>query len=291
VPRVALATCREVPGLLDDEGRLLQERLRARGVDAEPAVWDDADVAWSAFDLVVVRSTWDYPAHHDAFVAWAEAVGRVTALHNPAPVLAWSTDKHYLLELADAGLPVVPSAVVEPGDDPAAHPYGGVEHVVKPCVSAGSRDTLRCGADETERSAAHVRALLDAGRSVLVQPYLAAVDEVGETAVVAIDGTPSHAVRKGALLASGGGLVDGLFAAEDISAREPSPAEWAVAEQVLGHLAHHLSGPLLYARVDLLPGPDGPQVLEVELAEPSLFLDHAPGAADRLADAVVRRLR
>ncbi|MEJ2861267.1 ATP-grasp domain-containing protein [Actinomycetospora flava] len=285
--RVALATSREVPGLLDDEGRLLQERLRALGVDAEPAVWDDEHVAWASYDLVVVRSTWDYPARHAAFLAWADAVSRVTALHNPAPVLAWTTDKHYLLELAAAGLPVVPSAVLEPGHDPAAHPYRDVEHVVKPCVSAGSRDTLRCGPDEGTRSADHVAALLDAGRSVLVQPYLAAVDEVGETAVVAIDGVPSHAVRKAAILAPGGGLVEGLFAEEDISAREPSPVESAVAARVL----EHLGTPLLYARVDLLPGPEGPQVLEVELAEPSLFLDHAPGAADRLADAVVRRLR
>ncbi|MEJ2884820.1 ATP-grasp domain-containing protein [Actinomycetospora aeridis] len=288
--RIALATCREVPGLLDDEGRLLEDRLRARGVEAEPAVWDDADVAWSAFDLVLVRSTWDYPTRHREFLAWADAVERVSALHNPASVLAWTTDKHYLLELAGTGLPVVPSAVLEPGSDdtdPAAHPYVGVEHVVKPCVSAGSKDTLRCGPGESGRSAAHVRALLDAGRPVLVQPYLAAVDEVGETAVVAIDGAPSHAVRKGALLASGGGLVEGLFAPEDISAREPSPAETAVAAHVLEHLAT----PMLYARIDLLPGPEGPQVLEVELAEPSLFLEHAPGAADRLADAVVRRLR
>ncbi|WP_208114067.1 ATP-grasp domain-containing protein [Actinomycetospora succinea] len=287
--RIALATSREVPGLLDDEGRLLQDRLRALGADAEPAVWDDPDVAWSAYDLVLVRSTWDYALRRDAYLAWADAVARVTALHNPAPVLAWSTDKHYLLELADAGLPVVPSAVLEHGSDdtdPAAHPFRDVEHVVKPCVSAGSRDTLRCGADEGARSAAHVRALLEAGRPVLVQPYLAAVDEVGETAVVAIDGVPSHAVRKAALLTRGGGLVEGLFAPEEIEAREPSAVESAVAARVLEHV-----GPQLYARVDLLPGPDGPQVLEVELAEPSLFLQHAPGAADRLAAAVVRRLR
>ena len=99
--RVALATCRDVPGLLDDEGRLLRDRLRSLGVDAEPAVGDDPDVAWASYDLVLVRSTWDYPTRHAAFLASAEAVARVTALHNPAPVLAWTTDKHHLLELAE----------------------------------------------------------------------------------------------------------------------------------------------------------------------------------------------
>ena len=37
------------------------EALAARGVDASPAVWDDDGVDWAHFDLVVVRSTWDYP--------------------------------------------------------------------------------------------------------------------------------------------------------------------------------------------------------------------------------------
>ncbi|MHC1558844.1 ATP-grasp domain-containing protein [Actinomycetospora sp. C-140] len=291
MPRVALATSREVPGLLDDEGVLLRDRLRARGLDAGPAVWDDPEVAWDAVDLVLVRSTWDYALRRTAFLAWADEVAGRTRLYNPPGVLAWTTDKHYLLELADAGLPVVPSAIVEPGSDPDGHPFRAVEHVVKPCVSAGSKDTLRCGADETARSAGHVRALLDAGRPVLVQPYLPAVDEVGETAVVAIDGVASHAVRKGALLTRGAGLVDGLFAAEDITARDPSPAETDVAARVLDHVTAHLGAAPLYARVDLLPGADGPLVLEVELAEPSLFLGHADGAADRLAAAVAQRLR
>jgi glutathione synthase/RimK-type ligase-like ATP-grasp enzyme len=288
--RVALATCREVPGLLDAEGLLLRDRLRALGVAAEPAVWDDAGVAWETFDLVVVRSTWDYPSRRPAFLAWAEDVARVATLHNPVPLLAWTTDKHYLLELAAAGLPVVASAVLEPGDDPDDHPFRDVEHVVKPCVSAGSKDTVRCGADERARSAAHVRALLDAGRAALVQPYLPAVDEVGETAVVAIEGVASHAVRKEALLSRGAGLVAGLFAPEEIGAREPSPAEAAVAARALDHVVRRFGTPPLYARVDLLPAADGPRILELELAEPSLFLDHAEGAADLLAAAVVRRL-
>jgi hypothetical protein len=273
---IALATCREVPGLLDEEGELLRDAVIARGVPCEPAVWDDDRVDWARYDLVVVRSTWDYPARRDAFLAWARSLRRV---ENDASTLAWTTDKHYLAELS---APTVPSAFLEPGDDPASgHPFDDVEHVVKPAVSAGSRDTLRVGPGE---GADHARRLLDAGRSVLVQPYLAEVDRVGETAVVAIDGVISHAVRKGAILTAGAGLVEGLYAEEDISAREPSPAERAVAEQVLAGLARPL-----YARVDLLPTVDGPVVLECELAEPSLFLQYAPGAVDRLADAILRR--
>ncbi|MDO9379582.1 MAG: hypothetical protein Q7T56_12105 [Nocardioidaceae bacterium] len=285
-PRIALATAREVADL-DDEGRLLASTLRGRGADVVAAVWDDADVDWAAFDLVVVRSTWDYPTRVVEFLAWAAHVEEVSRLENPLALLRWTTDKHYLRDLDAAGVPVVPSEFLEPGDDPA-HVLLDVEHVVKPAISAGSKDTLRLGAHERDRSRDHAARLLDAGRGVLVQPYLDAVDDVGETAVVVVDGHASHAIRKGAILRAGAGLVEGLFAEEDISAREPSAAEVAVAERALEAVPG--DAPPLYARIDLLPGQGGPVVLELELAEPSLFLTTSDGAADRLADAVLRRL-
>lgn len=292
-PAVALVTCSEVPDL-DDEGQLLLSALRARGADAQPVVWDDDDARWDRVDLAVVRSTWDYAPRRAEFLAWAARAASATALLNPLPLLEWSTDKHYLLDLEAAGLPVVPSAFVEVGAA-AEHPFLGVEHVVKPAVSAGSRDTLRLGAHEADRSRAHVRAVQAGGRSVLVQPYLAAVDEVGETALVFLDGRLSHAMRKGALLPAGGGLVEGLFAQEEMAPREPSAAEAELGRAVVAEAtrrARAAGAPApLYARVDLLLDDDGlPRVLELELVEPSLFLDHAPGAAERLADAVLARL-
>lgn len=290
-PAIALATCREVPGLLDEEGELLRATLAARGARVDPAVWDDAGVDWAGYDLVVVRSTWDYPRRVAEFLAWSRRVAAVTALLNGPEPLGWSADKHYLAELAAAGVPIVPSAFLEPGAE-GSHGFLDVEHVVKPTISAGSRDTLRLGPDDHDRSRAHARALLDAGRSVLVQPYLEEVDTVGETAVVAIDGVVSHAARKGALLSAGADLVEGLFAEEQMSACEVTVAEREVTDTVLGFLAERFptAGPLLYARVDLLPSLDGPLVLECELAEPSLFLPYADGAADRFADAILARL-
>ncbi|TNM68925.1 hypothetical protein FHN55_05665 [Streptomyces sp. NP160] len=292
-PAVALITCSEVPDL-DEEGRLLLAALRGRGLDARPAVWDDAAVDWAGLDLAVVRSTWDYAPRREEFLGWAARASAATRLLNPLPLLEWSTDKHYLAELEAVGLPVVPSAFVEVGAAPG-HPYLGVEHVVKPAVSAGSRDTLRLGPHETDRSLAHVAAVHAGGRSVLVQPYLAAVDDVGETALVFLDGELHHAMRKAALLPAGGGLVEGLFAQEEMAPREPSPAEVEVGRAVVAEATRRARAAgaqaPLYARVDLLPGDDGaPRVLELELVEPSLFLDHVPGSAERLADAVVRRV-
>jgi glutathione synthase/RimK-type ligase-like ATP-grasp enzyme len=280
VPRIALATCRELPAGDEDSGVLLAA-CAAAGLDAEWRVWDDPAVDWGSYDLVVIRSTWDYVPRRDDFTGWAAAVPR---LANPADVIAWSTDKAYLRELAAAGLPVVPTEWLVPGQTPAGLD-GDV--VVKPTISAGARDTARYVAGEGDRARAHAAKLLDAGRPVMVQPYLSAIDEAGETAVVHVGGTYSHGLHKGAILRPGDAAeIDELYRPERITAREPSAAERELAERALAAVP---GGPdrLLYARVDLIPGPDGdPVVAEVELAEPSLFLTVVPAGADRLAAAI-----
>ena len=294
--RIALATAAEFPDL-DEDGPVLRAALGLRGVVAEPVVWSDDDADWSAYDLVVVRSTWDYHLRHAEFLAWADRVASASRLLNPAEVLAWNTDKTYLRALQEAGLPVVPTEWLDPGDRPTLPSHG--EYVVKPAVSAGSKDTNRyLAGDHDELAAAHVQDLLDAGRTVMVQPYLDAVDTAGETALLFLGDAYSHAIRKGPLLTVAMEPVQGAYKEETIQVREPSGAERATAERVLDSLAG--VGPaardhLLYARVDLVPGADGePVLLELELTEPSMFLVHdgADGAvaAARFADAVVTAL-
>jgi glutathione synthase/RimK-type ligase-like ATP-grasp enzyme len=274
---VALATCAELPDL-DPDDRLLRDALDGRGL---PVVWDDPGVDWDAFELVVVRNTWDYPAKRDRFLAWADALG--DRVRNPPGVLRWSTDKRYLAELAGAGLPVVPTTFAAPGRPPAL-PDGPV--VVKPAIGAGSQDAARH--DDPADAAAHVERLHATGRVAMVQPYLEAVESSGETALLYLDGGYSHAVRKGPLLhAEARTDASGLFAEEEIAAREPSAEERAVGDRAIAWVTARF-GPLLYARIDLMPGP---LVLEVELAEPSLFLGHAPGAAERLAAAITAEPR
>jgi hypothetical protein len=279
--RVAFVTCGEFPAL-DPDDRLVITPLAERGIEAVPAVWDDPEVDWAAYDLAVLRSTWDYPARRADFVAWAHAVPR---LANPAPVVGWSTDKSYLSVLAGAGVPTVPTEWLPPGTpwEPRA---GAGEVVLKPSISAGSKDTGRYDlADPLHRrlAAELVERLHEAGRTVLLQPYLPAVDTHGETAVLFLGGRYSHAIRKGPLLTGPDIGFDGLYKEEEISARSATPAELAVAELALAQVP----GELLYARVDLIPGPSGaPLVVELELAEPSLFLGYAAGAPERFADAI-----
>ncbi|MDT7708365.1 MAG: hypothetical protein QOG20_3972 [Pseudonocardiales bacterium] len=273
--RIAIVTATSAIGTDDDEPLLLPA-LQSAGAEVAVVPWDDPAVAWDDFDVAVVRSAWDYSARRDEFLGWARDTAARTTLRNGPDVLAWNTDKTYLRELG--GVPVVPTAFLEPGDDVALPDR--VEFVVKPSVSAGSRNTARYAADAHPAARDHAQQLLAAGRTVMVQPYQASVDTRGETALLFVGGAFSHAASKAALLTPGHVLsADKLFATEKISATEPTAAEREVAEAVLD-AAPFAREDLLYARVDLVEGADGsPLLLELELAEPSLFLPQAPPAA------------
>jgi hypothetical protein len=284
---------------LDPDDVPLVEALAERGVEATAAVWDDPDVDWTSFDLVVVRSTWDYSARQDEFISWARSVPR---LANDAEVIAWNTDKYYLKTMGEMGVPIVRTLWLDPDrhlTSQAIHtrlPAHG-DYVIKPTVSAGARDTARYQENTAQargEAILHARELLRSGRHVMVQPYLNQVDVAGETALIFVDGTFSHAVRKSAMLSRGHRPTQGLYQEEVMRTVEATEAELALADRaleaartVLGGAADHM----LFARVDLLPGDDGePILLELELTEPSLFFAKSPGALDRFADALVARV-
>ncbi len=234
---------------------------------------------------MVVRSTWDYSDRRDAFLDWC---ARPPTLLNPAAVIEWNTDKRYLRGLAAAGIPIVPTTWITPGETAVDLPGGQV--VVKPSVSAGARNTSRYRRGDDELARAHIERLLAEGRTVLLQSYVTSVDAAGETGLIYIDGELSHAIRKGPVLRAPGVTTDRLWAPEDISVRVPSAAERAIAEAALDSLPWPRAE-LLYARVDVVRDDDGrPMLLELELAEPSLFLGLQGGAAERLAAGIARRL-
>jgi glutathione synthase/RimK-type ligase-like ATP-grasp enzyme len=300
--RIALVSTRRARGLDEDEAPLVMA-LRACGAQVEVADWDNPDVRWSAYDLAVLRSTWDYTERPSEFLAWVDRVAAITALSNSAAVVRWNTDKHYLAELARAGVPIVPSRFIEPGEEAAAalgiflSEHGESELVVKPAVGAGSRDARRYGRGARAAAATHADQLLQAGRSVLLQPYLDRVDEQGETALIFIAGRFEHAIRKGPMLPrpwdeSSGPPVGGessLFVAERVVPRTAGTDELAVAVQALAAVPHE---GLLYARVDLIRDSAGsPVLLELELTEPSLFFAHAPGSVERFGHAILDHAR
>ena len=289
--RVGLATCSQFPDL-DTDDQLLLPALADLGIEGVPVIWNSPH-DWSMFDAVVIRNTWDYTDDRDAFLAWTREVESVASLLNSAEIVRWNTDKVYLRDVIAGGVPVVPTDFLDPGTDVAAwSPPVADEYVIKPAVSAGSRDTMRYGPGDEDSARQHIIRLLDASRVVMVQPYLTAVDTLGETAMLHFNGEFSHSIRKGPLLVRGreAERVEGLFVQEEIDPRTPSAAERAVADQVLD-LVPGGREQLLYARVDVIPGVDGaPLLLELELSEPSVFLAHDAAAASRFAGAIAARL-
>lgn len=295
-PVVAFVSAHAARGL-DEDLPPFEAALQAAGVRMEVVDWDDPTVQWESFDLALLRSTWDYTERLREFLVWVDATARRTTVLNPPAVVRWNTDKHYLRELARATVPVVPSTFVEPGESAeqalnsflARHDCP--EFVVKPTVSANSRDTERHARTRVEPAVAQARRLLDAERSVLLQPYLDSVDRDGETSLIYFAGKFSHAIRKAPVLPPGvgGPPTIGLIVPERITPRVPGADELRVAEKALAALPFETP---LYARIDLIRDASGaPTLLELELTEPSLFLVHAPGAAERFAAAVLEVAR
>ena len=291
---VALARAAVVPDEFDDDARLAAA-LRARSVDAALPVWNDPAVDWSAFDRVIVRSTWDYTRLLGSFLSWADVIG--PSLRNPPELIRWNSDKRYLADVARAGLPVVATRFVEPGD-PAPGLDGEV--VVKPAVSAGARDTGRFGPGAHDAAHALLTRLGAAGRTAMVQRYLPGVEARGETAIVLFGGRASLVLRKRAVLspdeeapvrADALGAAEAMYDAGLVTRTEATSAEHELAENVVAYLRERFGATPLYVRVDLVPGPGGdPVVLEVEAVEPNFYLDTAPAAADRLAAVIVEDL-
>lgn len=298
-PRVAFATApSDYLGANDTDRPHHEAAARAAGVDLEHVVWSDPLADWSGYDLVVVRSAWDYLDHLEAFDAWLGALDGLGTLHNPAAVVRWNLDKRYLAELSTCGVPVIDTRVCDDASDVAAalRAVAGSsgEVVVKPVVSAGSRLTGRYASGDPAAAALADR-ILAGGTAVLVQPAVASVATEGEVAALVFGGTISHAVRKAPLLALGGGLVGGTYTErvvrEDLTRGRRAVVEAAsaaVARLVADRFGVH--EPLLYARIDLVTLDDGSDVvLEVELAEPTFFLDAVPAAASSFAALVARR--
>ena len=296
--RIAIVTAIDSFALDDDLPPLLDACARAE-LQAEVRAWDDRTVSWARYDTAILRSPWDYTERLPEFLRWCERVATTTHLINPLPILRWNTDKHYLADLEAAGLPTVPTRFVTPDSDPlialstflAEFPLA-TEFVVKPTVGAGSRDAQRYRREQAFAAGNHLGGLLQRGRAAMLQPYLDAVDTQGETALLYFDGTFSHAIRKAALLRPDLPPADHTQWPDAITARVPDADELRLGEALMSAIAARNGGePLLYARVDLIRDAEGqPCLLELELAEPSLFFAESPGSADRFVAALRRHL-
>ena len=252
------------------------QALAAAGAEVEPVRWtENRDLA--GFDLILPLVAWGY---HRDFPAWLGFLDRLEQqrlpIANPVPLLRWNSDKAYLAELCDAGVPTVPTIVAEALDEAALaaarETFRCSRLVIKPPVSASAFGTFVLA--DGDALPDEVR-----GRRMMIQAWLGSIVETGEYSLIFFDGTFSHAVSK--VPKPGEFRVQPEYGGI-ITRCEPPAGALAVAEAALA------AAPTLstYARVDLVVGNDGAlQVIELELIEPALFLAQAPEAASRLGSA------
>jgi len=267
------------------EDALLADAFSARGMATVRVDWAGHDVDWTAFDAALIRQTWDYFERYAEFRRWLDRVETETAVFNPVPVMRWNGDKRYLLDLAGRGVSTVATRVVARQPDPPAlgdvmNAKGLTEAVIKPAVSGAGRETWRVTRPADLES--RWRRLVQS-EDMLVQPFVPAIVEHGEVSLIVIAGEVTHAVRKVA--------APGEFRVQDdhggsVHEHAPTPDEARIAEQAIAAVP----GEVAYARVDLVDGPGGAQVMELELIEPELFFRHQPDAARRLAGAIATAL-
>jgi hypothetical protein len=258
----------------DAESPRVVEALRGLGLRAELAAWDDARVDWAAARAHVIRSTWNYSEKPSAFLAWAARVAAVSTLWNPAPVVRGNLHKGYLVGLAARGLATLETEVVARAAPrrlaDVAGARGWLDVVVKPAVGAGGRGALRTHAGA-------------AAGDALVQPYVDAIEREGERSLVYFGNALRHATRKLPRT--------GEFRVQEHLGGATRPWTATAAERALADAAlATVDAPLLYARVDLVPVDGAPHVSELELIEPSLYLEHLPGGHAAFARAIAERL-
>ncbi|GAA2985874.1 ATP-grasp domain-containing protein [Streptomyces fulvorobeus] len=284
----------------DPDRLAVLQALRRRGLTSKAVRWSDDDVDWATYRVALLRSAWDYPAHRSEFLERMHDADEECVLMNPFAILEWNTDKRYLRTLEEQGVPVVPTnwLTADPAltDTEAAReiPDGPQDVVVKPSVGAGGRHCLRTG--DRARARAYAVSLARRGDHVLIQPYMTSVEGEGETSLIYLGGTYSHAIRRsdsylGPETQVPDLMVPGGDGVGPIQTHEPSDDQLEVAESALTAVPGRAAD-LAYARIDLITDATGnPCVTEVELAEPFLFLDHSPGGADSLALVVSEAVR
>lgn len=280
--RVALATCRQVPALTDDD-RLLPPALAALGAQAEAVTWDDGAADWTRYDRVVLRSVWDYHLRPDAFGAWLAAREREgAAMCNPPALVRWNAHKSYLRELGAGGVATIETAWLARGSAAALGALmdgrGWADVVVKPAVSASAYRTFRAGRAEAAARQTDLDAILAEG-DALVQPFASEIAE-GEWSLVFLGGAFSHAVRKRP-------AASDFRVQEELGGRasteDPGPALVTQARAALAAAP----GRAAYARVDGIVRGGAFVLMELELIEPVLYLARHPEAPARLAAAIL----
>lgn len=284
--RIAFATSADLPSIQPDDA-YLAAMLERFGIEPVSCIWNDPMVDWSGFEAVLIRTIWDYfkcPRHFMAWLDRLDALGVPTI--NDSRLLRWNSDKRYLFELARHDVAIIPTRLAGGADLPALLESMPIQQVViKPTVSGGAWQTLRGRGGD--RGFMQAISTLPVELDYLVQPFVPEIVCAGEWSLLYFAGEFSHAVLKRP--AVGDYRVQSEHGGSTAASR-PDPATLVAAAQALAAvtaLGHEVPD---YARVDGVICAGRFLLMELELIEPSLFLEGEPQAAARLAGQLAARL-
>jgi len=257
--------------------------LAAGGADVTPIPWTDAGDL-SGFDLVLPLVAWGYHADYPRWLSLLDRAARDGwRMINPPALLRWNGDKAYLAELIERGVSTVPTLAVEgccDADlDEARRRFDSEWLVIKPPVSASAMGTHRLGPNDDLPPDSH-------GQPMIVQPLVEEIARTGEFSLMLFDGEFSHAVVKRPK--SGDFRVQEHHGGVTLPCPVPPNGAVELAQAALAAAP----APATYARVDIVPDDAGVlRIMELELIEPSLFLDHAPDGGASFTRSILQRAR
>ncbi|MGU3374462.1 ATP-grasp domain-containing protein [Chryseobacterium sp. M5A1_1a] len=255
-------------GVANDEDTELINFLISKGLDVAPTIWNDKNVDWSSFDVVVIKSPWDYHNHLNEFLNWLEHIKNLgVKVLNPVEIIRWNSDKHYLKDIADKGLPVISSEYLEKGSAFDSHFFDLFEAdklVVKPCVSAGAQNTITISRANFDERSLEINDLLKE-QDYMVQPFAEEIKN-GEWSFLFFNGKYSHCALK---TPKQGDFRVQHYHGGSISYPIPNPLHIEQAGAYLKSLPQST----LYARVDGVLINQSFHLMELELIEPYLFLN------------------
>ena len=279
---VALTTWNGLPNGAASE-RLLLPHLAAGGVEGQIVIWSDSAIEFGRFDLVVLRSCWDYHVRDAEFIEWLKQTAQVTNIANDLETVLWNRNKAYLAELARLGIEM-PATIFANGKSTALMEIGSWEKaVVKPAVSASAHKTWLYTRESLP--ALHELQQQMNGEAFLIQEYVPEIETLGEISFIYLDGAYSHAVLKRP--AAGDFRVQQEHGGS-AGAIDP-PQDLRQQADAIANAVPYVKRSL-YCRLDVVVRNGRLLLMELELIEPELFLGLAPGSAAMMAEAIRKRL-
>jgi len=285
--KIAFVTYREQPRMTPDDSRVIAP-LAGLGIKLFGAAWDDLTVRWQDYDAVILRSTWDYHIHWAAFNDWLHVIEHINIpLWNPPALVRWNSHKTYLRELAQRGIPIVPTVFLAEDEEvdlaTLLQEKNWDEVVIKPVLGASAFKLWRTNRAQAKNTQTRLERMVGSG-GMLVQPLVTEIVQEGEWSLIYFrewngDVVYSHAVLKRP--APGDVRVQGEYGGSGAAILPPENV-FDGARKVIDAI----EGDWLYARVDGVRVGDEFLLMELELIEPFLFLGQDPNAARRFATAI-----